>query len=48
MNKPTKPIARNKPRRIRVAVLLNSAATLIAAVVFGSIPAPKLPPLQGD
>ncbi len=48
MNKRTKPIARNKPRRIRVAALLNSAATLVAAVVIWGLPAPKVPPLQGD
>ncbi len=36
MNKPTKPIARNKPRRIRVAALLN-VVTLVAAVVIGAI-----------
>ena len=47
MNKPTKPIARNKPRRLRVAALLN-VVTLVAAVVIGGLPAPKIPPLQGD
>ncbi len=47
MKKPTKPTTRNKPRRIRVGALLN-VVTLVAAVVIGGLPAPKLPPMQGD
>jgi hypothetical protein len=47
MNRPTEPITGGKPRRIRVAALLN-VATLVAAVVVGAIPAPKIPPMQGD
>ena len=47
MNKPTKPITRNKPRRMRVTALLN-VVTLVAAVVIGGLPAPKIPPMQAD
>ena len=47
MNKPTKPVTGDKPRGIRVTALLN-VATLVAAVVVGAIPAPKIPPMQGD
>ena len=47
MNKPTKPVTGDKQCGIRVAELLN-VATLVAAVVFGAIPAPKIPPMQGD
>ncbi len=45
MNKRTKPTARNKPRRIRVAALLNSAATLVAAVVIWAITRSENPTL---
>jgi hypothetical protein len=48
MNKPTKPITSEKPRGISVAALLNSAATLVVAVVVGAMSHPKLPPMFGD
>ena len=47
MNIPTEPITGDQLCDIRVAALLN-IATLVAAVVVGAMPAPKVPPLQGD
>ena len=50
MNKQTKSINIDKPRRIRVAALINTAATICAVVwwwPFG-VGGPKLPPLNGD
>lgn len=48
MKKSTKPIRRDKPPRIRVALLLNAAATLFAAVLVTAMHSPKLPPANGD
>ena len=47
MNIPTEPITGDQPCGIRVAALLN-VATLVAAVLVGAMPAPKIPSLQGD
>ena len=54
MNKQTKSINNDKPRRIRVAALLNTATTLGAVIWFwwpwvsGGGSGPKLPANQGD
>ena len=48
MNKPAKPLAADKPRRIRVTTLLNVGATFAAAVLVAAMHSPKLPPSAGD
>ena len=44
----TKPPAAGKPRRARVAMLLNAAASLAAMILVGATSGPKLPPSNGD
>jgi len=55
-NQPTEPIegmatepnANQKPRPVRAAVLLDTAATLGAAVLVVAMAGPKLPPYMGE
>ena len=45
----SKPVTGDKPRSVRVAALLNTGATLVAAVLVAAMSGPsKSPPFMSD